>query len=286
MFEVLPGRIKGDIDTELSENLRYPRQHRYGKYRELLPSLAVKLHLRNTLEFEKVQRHLGHLKRVAIDTKADYNSAIHAATLQLKVPKHLKNDAVWHQLAEHMVQEYMFYYPKMEEYLRRNKLSYSSYIMNLYCGNIWADEFMLGALSRMFNLKITVVSPAYDDIWNIFHASGLPHVVIMANGGNFGKKGGVMHFSATKGPEENWKCVGADTNVGELGMRKGYDAAITRCLKVFQQKEKISLLNTTRKVAKDVQDLSHDVKELCIKRDRIYGEMDSMGLKVDESKKV
>ena len=184
-----------------------------------------------------------------------------------------------------MVEDYIYYYPKMHKYLDKNKLSYSSYIMNLYSGHIWADEFMLGALGRMLNLKITVVSPAYDDIWNIFHKSALPQVVIVANGGDFGHKNGVTHFSATKGPEETWKCIGADATVGELGMRKGYDAAITRCLAVFQEKEKMSLLKTTRKVAQDVQDLSRDLKELSIRWDKIYDKMNSMGLQVDEFKR-
>ena len=58
---------------------------------------------------------------------------------------------------------------------------------------------MLGALGRMFDVKISVVSPTYNDMWNIFHESRLPHVVILANGGDFGKKHGVTHFSAMKG---------------------------------------------------------------------------------------
>ena len=46
---------------------------------------------------------------------------------------------------------------------------------------------MLGALGRMFDVKISIVSPAYNDVWNIFHESRLPHVVIVANGGDFGR---------------------------------------------------------------------------------------------------
>ena len=86
MFEVLPDSIGGDTDKELSENLRYPSQRRYGKERNLLPPLAVKLKLKNMAEFEKVQRHLEQLKCIGIDTKADHNCAIHAVTLQVKLP--------------------------------------------------------------------------------------------------------------------------------------------------------------------------------------------------------
>ena len=106
-----------------------------------------------------------------------------------------------HQIAAHMIEDYNFYYPKMQKYLNVHNLSYSVYILYLYSGIIWADKYMLGALGRMFDVKISVVSPAYNDVWNIFHESRLPLVVIVANRGDFGKKHGVTNFSATKGSE-------------------------------------------------------------------------------------
>ena len=140
----------------------------------------------------------------------------------------------------------------MQKYLNAHNLSYSAYILYLYLGIIWADEYMLGALGRMFDVKISVVSPAYDDVWNIFHESGLPHVVIVANGGNFGKKHGVTHFSATKGSETTWNCVCADINVGELGMWRGYDNGLGHTAAKFIEKEKMILLSDTCKVSADV----------------------------------
>ena len=94
MLEALPQNIFRDVDMELCEKLQYPEQLRYEKEFDLLPKLAVKLKLKNTLQFDKVQRHLGVLSRVAIDTKVDYNCAIQSVSLQLKTPRNLKNDAV------------------------------------------------------------------------------------------------------------------------------------------------------------------------------------------------
>ena len=94
MLEALPRNISGDVDMELCDKLQYHEQLRYGKERDLLPKLAIKLKLKNTLYFYKVQRHLGALLRVAIDTKADYNCAIRSVMLQLGTPRNLKNDAV------------------------------------------------------------------------------------------------------------------------------------------------------------------------------------------------
>ena len=56
MLEALPCHIAGDVDVTLHEQLRYPTQLRYGKEREMLPALAIKLKLKNVLHFEKVQR--------------------------------------------------------------------------------------------------------------------------------------------------------------------------------------------------------------------------------------
>ena len=285
MLEALPCHIAGDVDVTLHEQLQYPTQLRYGKEREMLLALAIKLKLKNVLHFEKVQRQLELLSRVVIDTKQDYNSTIRSVTLQLKLMKHLKNDAVRHQIAAHMIEDYNFYYPKMQKYLNAHNLSYSAYILYLYSGIIWADKYMLGALGRMFNVKISVVSPAYDDVWNIFHKSRLPHVVIVANGGDFGKKHGVTHFSAMKGSEMTRKCVCADINVGELGMWRGYNNGLRRKAAKFIEKEKITLLSDTHKVSVDVQGLCHDLNQLCIQCDRIYSEMDSMGIKVDAFKR-
>ena len=91
----------------------------------------------------------------------------------------------------------------MEHYLKENRLSFSSYIVNLYNSNIWADEFMLGALAKMFDIKISIVSPSYDDVWKVYHESALPHVVLVSNRGDYGHKRGVTHFSTTKGVEQS-----------------------------------------------------------------------------------
>ena len=61
-------------------------------------------------------------------------------------------------------------------------------------------------------------------------------MVIVANGGDFGKKHGVTHFSAMKGSETTWKCVCADMNVGELGMWRGYDNGLRHTAAKFIEK--------------------------------------------------
>ena len=286
MLEALPKRIGGDVDANLKDKLRYPVQPKKRKDDELLPGLAVKFKLKNVLQLQRVQRKLTKLSRIGIETTADYNSAIRAVLLQLKIPKHVKSDVIRHMIACHMIEEYDFYYPKMETYLRHNELSFSAYVMYVYSGNIWADEFILGALGKMFGIKISVISPAYDDVWDIFHGSAFPHVVIISNGGDFGRKHGPTHFSATKGVEDKWKCVGADDNVGEMGRRSGFEAGRDRTVDHFYEKEKSNLLKEVRRTFANVEGLCQDLSDLCVRREKIYDEVQNIGIKVESFKRL
>ena len=94
MLEALPKRIVGDVDANLKDKLHYPVQPKKRKDDKLLPGLAVKFKLKNVLQLQRVQRKLTKLSRIGIETTADYNSAIRAVLLQLKIPKHVKSDVI------------------------------------------------------------------------------------------------------------------------------------------------------------------------------------------------
>ena len=79
------------------------------------------------------------------------------------------------------------------------------YLKGIYHGTIWADKYIIGASSRMFNIKMTVISPYYAGVWNVFHRRAIPDVVIVSNGGDFGTKSAVTHFTATRGSENVWQ---------------------------------------------------------------------------------
>ena len=115
-----------------------------------------------------------------------------------------------------MALEVVFFFPIVKEYLAKHCIFYNSYVKGMYQGTIWADEYIIGALSRMLNRKITVISLYYSDVWNVFHRSAIPDVVIVSNGRDFGAKSAVMHFIAAYGSENVWRCVGSDIAVGEI----------------------------------------------------------------------
>ena len=131
--------------------------------------------------------------------------------------------------------------------------------MNLYNGNIWADEFMLGALEKMFDIKISIVSPSYEYVWKVFHESALPHVVLVSSRGDFDHKQGVTHFSTTKGIEQSWKAV----SVGDMGKWSGYKKGLAYALDKFHEKEKFKLLDTTRNMSANIKQLCRDFNNLC-----------------------
>ena len=74
-----------------------------------------------------------------------------------------------HQIASYMVEIVDFLFPIMKDYLERMKILFNTYVMGVYNGRIWGDEYVLATIGKMFNIRISVVSPFYTDIWNVFH---------------------------------------------------------------------------------------------------------------------
>ena len=171
---------------------------------------------------------------------------------------------VQHQLAEYMASEVLFFFPIMEGYLKKYSISYNAYVKGIYNGTIWADNYMIGVLSRMLNVKITVVSPYYSDVWNMFHKSAIPDVIIVSNGGDFGTKSAVTHFTATRGSENVWQCVGSDISVGELGHHSKESDGRIYGMNVFESTEKKKMTMKAQKIITDIEELSKDLKEICL----------------------
>ena len=146
----------------------------------------------------------------------DDKSLIHSVIVELKTLKGLMSQIVRYQFAQYMMSQVVFFFPIVKEHLEKHCISYNSYVKGIYHGTIWADEYIIGALSRMLNIKITVISPYYSDVWNVFHRSAIPDVVIVSNGRDFGAKNAVTNFTATHGTENVWRWVGSDIAVGEI----------------------------------------------------------------------
>ena len=101
--------------------------------------------------------------------------------VQLKTPRGLTSEIVWHQLAQYMVSEVVFF-PIIEAYLKKYGISYNAYVKGVYHRTIWADKYIIGELGRMFNVKITIISTHDTQIWLVDDIHD-PYVIHMSSVG-------------------------------------------------------------------------------------------------------
>ena len=112
----------------------------------------------------------------------------------------------------------------MVDYLKSKQLTFTSYVIGVYNGRVWADEFLIGAIGMMYNVWITVVSPYFSDVWNVFHdGHAQPDIVLVCNGAYFGSgRDNITHFSGMRGKGKSWQCVGSGQTVDEIGVYSGF----------------------------------------------------------------
>ena len=172
LYEMAPRYVR-QYSAEVPEVFKYSSDTDHEKTHASLSTKCKEMKLQSQLSYEFVSKYLTKYNRCAISTKVDNNSLIHSVIVQLKTPKGLMSQIVRHQLAQYMASEVVFFFPIVKEYLEKHRISYNSYVKGIYHGTIWADKYIIGALSRMLNIKITVISPYYSDVWNVFHRSAI-----------------------------------------------------------------------------------------------------------------
>ena len=116
-----------------------------------------------------MKKHLDACNRLPVETRDGKNNLLRAILTQCYLPPTYNVEMFRHQICGFMVEFGYFFFPQMEEYLKRKKISYCKYLEKVFNGDIWADEYMLGAVAKMWNIRINVVSPSYKDVWEVFH---------------------------------------------------------------------------------------------------------------------
>lgn len=288
VMEAMQPDYTGAVSREVPNSLKYPSQVSYGHLEKHLGEDVKKLRLHSTSEWKIVKELLQKHKRVYVPTPADYNNLVQAITIQLHVPKELTSEIFRHQIAEYIVQETQFFEPKMRAYLSRKKLSFGSYVLGVYNGTIWADEFMIGAIGRMFNIRISVISPYFSEIWNIFHdGQQAADIILICNGIDFAtERDNISHFTATKGNESCWECVGKAQGDKKL-----------EYYRQFVEGKKIGLdlksINVTSRIIKQSQEmltninqLCFDVNHLCLRRDQVLTDLEDIDISIGHFKRL
>ena len=97
---------------------------------------------------------------------------------------------------------------------------------------------MLMAISRMWNISISIVSLTYKSMWNLFHDSKSPNIVIVSNGKAFGSSRQASHFSPTEKTLPSAKKLGYDVAVLSVKNVTKRSMGIQKANDTFQVQEK------------------------------------------------
>ena len=159
----------GQYSVHVPEQVMYPEQVVYTEKHKYLHPTVKKLKLRTSSDFNRVNRFLEKLGRVGIPTDEGNNNMFRAVRIQLHVPAKFDDEMFRHEIASYMIEIVDFLFPIMKDYLDNLGISFNTYIMAVYNGRIWADEYILATIGKMFNIRISVISPFYSDVWNVYH---------------------------------------------------------------------------------------------------------------------
>ena len=288
MIEELPRKYSGNANLAAPVSMHCPVQNTYGPMDKYLSDAVKRFHGRSNRHLTRIQKYLDALDRVIIPTDGGYNNLLKAIKMQLHVPKHFTDDMMRHQLSSYFAESIDFLYPKMESYLKTKKLTYTSYVTGVYNGHIWADEFLIGAIAMMFNVRITVISPYFSDVWNVFHdGTAKPDIVLVCNGVDFGsERDNITHFTATRGKGPSWQCVGAGRPLNEISLYSGHSEGRKTAIDLFTITINRELLFKTNKMLTDVNQLCCDVKSICIKRDQVIENLEEMKITLGDFKRL
>ena len=134
---------------------------------------------------------------IYLQTPVDSLCMYRAILQQIEHPESYTPVMLRKQVVYHMTKNTHFYRKYLAQLFRRNHQNIHSYLLQIENGEIFGDHIVLGAIGRMFNVSITIVSPFFHKPWNIFHKSTQPDIILVANGGDFLSNHRSTHISAT-----------------------------------------------------------------------------------------
>ena len=286
MLDELREEYKGVYDEPtLDRRLKYGG-NKYKLVDRNLSQNAQKLKMRTEKDLQSVMHDLDNLGRRPIEVREGVNNPFDAICIQVYTPSKYNGLMLRHQACGYMCEFVHFFHPKMKKYLDDHKIGFSQYILKMFTGEIWCDEFILGAISRMWNIRISIVSPHYCPVWDLFHGGGTPHVVLIINGTEFGKSKCVTHFSSSKGKGAKWDCISPPNRMAEIGLYSGRCRGSQTALELYDKVERMLAIQKVTKINYELNQMCEAVVSLSQKRDKLLESMEELNLKVDHLKRV
>ena len=275
---------KGDLDLKSKKELQYPgapnkKQRIQDAVEGPITDTIRELGLKTVHEYSRICRKLKQYRRVPVPIdghKEGCNGPLKAVLVQLNILQGYKTNMFRHWIVSYMAENVSYFHPRMRSYLKRHNMNYNSYLWQVFNGSIWIDRYMLGAITRMLNVTISIVTPASGLVWNVYHDIATPDIVLIANGVDFEK--GITHISATKGEEKMWHCVGYDSSVGEITRFLGESEGVRQAIAIFTISDNYEVLVKMQKFLGDLEEACEDLKNLCIRRDQMLKQLNVIGV--------
>ena len=183
-------------------------------------------------------------------------------------------DHLCHQTAYHMLKNADLFY----EYVAQELIDGDeSYVTNIFNGK-GGDDLMASAVSHMWNIPISIVSPELNTI-HLFHDTTLK-IVIMVNGGNaYSCREQMTHFSQTRSILCGYQLLGAGVAKNPM-VWDGFEKGKKKSFRHFFHSEKESTLTKMRNVRENVNVLDRKIRNLYAEAERIKHEK-SCGIPTD-----
>ena len=142
--------------------------------------------------------------------KPGRNSLLNSILQQIYAPTAYQAEIFRMQIAVHLVKYADEFMGVLDKFLEQKKLGFVDYVFAVDRGEVWADEYIIAAITHMWNISISIISPGYNNEWKVFHDRELAHVYVVANGYRFRSKQKATHFSATESTLQLARKVGND----------------------------------------------------------------------------
>ena len=68
------------------------------------------------------------------------------------------------QIAVHMVKYTDEFMGMLDKFLEQKNLGFIDYVFSVVHGEIWGDEYMIAAISHMWNISISMISSGYSSL--------------------------------------------------------------------------------------------------------------------------
>ena len=214
--------------------------------------------------------------------KPGRNSLLNSILQQIYAPTAYQAEIFRMQIAVHLVKYTDEFMGVLDKFLEQKKLGFVDYVFAVARGEVWADEYIIAAITHMWNISISIISPGYNNEWKVFHDRELAHVYVVANGYRFRSKQKATHFSATESTLQLARKVGNDITDANIRTRSTYQQGRMAGTNRYLLIEKESLLRRHYNVGVTLANLEESLAVCRKTMNCVEGEMRECEISKDE----